>query len=85
MLVSNDAQLRQQVADGIPGLAALGLDDFVRVLCNEDLEAVSAVIDALVSKRRNPPITHEELLHSLEAVVPSLVSMMRSGTSSAEE
>lgn len=77
ILTTNDTLLRHEADHALPHLRALSLDEFALDLWRRTPDGVTAVIDALVSKRTNPPITHETMLQSLQGNMPSLIRQLR--------
>lgn len=55
----------------------MNLDQLATHLLQQSPDDVSAVIDQLVAKRTNPPVTREGILSALEGVIPTAVGSLR--------
>lgn len=76
ILVTNDSRLRREVNAVLPELHSVSLDHFALALWRRSRDDVSGVVDDLVAKRTNPPITRDVLLAHLRGVLPSLVDRL---------
>lgn len=70
LVVTNDTKLRRQLEQLDPPIAASTADDFALQLFRSHSYQVRDVLDAMATKRRNPPITVEDLVQKLSASFP---------------
>lgn len=80
IVVTNDKRLRAEIGDADIGLAAMSADDFATHLCTLMPDDVTEVINTLVAKRTNPPLTIDDLVEAMRGSLPTLTRAWLTGS-----
>lgn len=74
IVVTNDRRLRRQLQAALPKVAPMSADEFALDLLERDTAGLTAILNAIAEKRRNPPMTVEELVTRVERGFPKLAA-----------
>lgn len=77
VVVTNDRRLQREIAELGSSVRAVSADEFAVTLMDADPQAMQGVIDALVDKRVQRPVTRDQFLGQLENAMPALVTRQR--------
>lgn len=78
LIVSNDRRLRAEVNAAELDQRAIDVDEFAMHLWASSPAGVSAVVDAMVYKRRHPPVRRAVIVESLRPSMPRLATELPS-------
>lgn len=79
LVVTNDKRLRAEIEDADIGLAAISADDFATRLWTPLPDDVTEVINTLVAKRTEPPVTIDDLIEAMRGSFPTLTRAWLAG------